>query len=42
MMEETLIEEVRGYLCLWKHSELSYKDRTARENAWKEIARKVC
>jgi hypothetical protein len=40
-MEEALIEEVRCYPCLRKTDERSHKDKVARENAWKEVAKKV-
>ena len=43
MMEgdEKLVEAVRGFPCLWKVKARSYKDQTAKENAWKEVSRQV-
>ena len=35
---ERLIEAIRNFHCLWKVSCKTYKDLTARENAWKTVA----
>ena len=39
--EEKLVEAIREYTCLWKVNAKEYKDAIAKENAWKEVARKV-
>ena len=39
--EEKLVEAVREFPCLWKVKSKSYKDQTARENAWKEVSKQV-
>lgn len=40
-MEAKLIESVRCFPCLWQVSDPSYKDVTARQNAWKDVASQV-
>ena len=39
--DETLIEAVRGFDCLWRVKSKAYKDLRAKENAWKVVAEKV-
>lgn len=39
--DEQLIECVRELPCDWKTRLKSYKDQTAKENAWKEVAKQV-
>lgn len=39
--DETLIEAVREFECLWKVRSKAYKDLRAKENAWKSVAEKV-
>lgn len=39
--DETLIEGVRGFDCLWKVTPKAYKDLRAKENAWKAVSEKV-
>ena len=39
--EEKLVETIREYTCLWKVNAKEYKGAIAKENAWKEVARKV-
>ena len=39
--DETLIEAVREFDCLWKVKSKAYKDLRAKENAWKVVAEKV-
>ena len=41
MADEKLVEAVPCFLCLWQVSSKSYKDASARENAWKEVASQV-
>ena len=41
MNDEKLIEAVRSYSCLWQVNSYSYKDRRAKDNAWKEVIDKV-
>lgn len=45
MNEEALIEAVKEYPCIREVSHISYRDSSARENAWKEVtsqAMNVC
>ena len=39
MDDEKLIEAVRTFPCLWRVSSKAYKDKRAKENAWKETAK---
>ena len=39
--DETLIEAVREFECLWRVRSKEYKDLRAKENAWKSVAEKV-
>ena len=38
MSEESLIEAVRGYPCLWKVKSKVYRDVRAKENAWRVVS----
>lgn len=38
---ESLIEAVLGFPCIWQVKAKSYKNRRARENAWKAVASSV-
>ena len=40
--DETLIEAVREFDCLWKVKSKAYKDLRAKENAWRVVAEKIC
>ena len=37
-VEAILIEEVRKYTCLWKTTDVNYKNKTVKENAWTSVA----
>ena len=39
--DESLVEAVRKFECLWKVRSRAYKDLGAKENAWKAIAAEV-
>ena len=39
--DESLIEAVRRFECLWKVRSKAYKDLRAKENAWKKVADEV-
>ena len=41
-LDEKLIEAVREFTCIWQVNSKAYKDKVARENAWKIIANQVC
>ena len=41
MDDEKLVDAVRYYPCIWQVNSRMYKDITAKENAWKEVASKV-
>ena len=41
MEEEKLIEAVRALPCVWQVNSKSYRDQTARENTWKQVAEAV-
>ena len=40
-MNEALVKAVREFPILWKFGHNNYKDSGARENTWKELAKKV-
>jgi len=39
MLLEQLIEEVRGYPCLWKKNLDEYRNQNIRDNAWDNISK---
>ena len=39
--QESLVEAVRSYPCLWMTTCKGYRDIKARENAWKVVAAQV-
>ena len=39
--QETLIEPMERFECLWNVSSKSFKDNKAKENAWKAVAKEV-
>ena len=38
---EKLVEAVRRFPCLWDNSSPTFKDKIAKENAWKAVAAEV-
>ena len=39
--DEKLVEAVRSFPCLWQVRTKAYKDLTAKENSWKQVAKQV-
>ena len=39
--DEKLVEAVRSFPCLWQVRTKAYKDLTAKENSWKQVAEQV-
>ena len=40
-VDEKLIEALRDFPCLWKINTKEYRDKRAKENAWKLVSTKV-
>ena len=42
MDDEKLVNAMQYFPCIWQVNSRMYKDIPAKENAWKEVASKVC